>query len=109
MLAAHRLRIDDPELYGQILSQADGSVVQDTAARDPDAYVALFPAGAAGEGMTSGDIELTVESQETPQFQPWAVAFLDERWNSELAALGPNPSKRSKNQAHHRAVAELVK
>ena len=39
---AEQLRQDNPELFEQILAQADGSDAEDAARRDPVAYVALF-------------------------------------------------------------------
>lgn len=49
--AAEQMRIDDPEMYQTILSQADGSAAEEPARRDPDAYVAIFLAEAADEGI----------------------------------------------------------
>jgi hypothetical protein len=49
--AAEQLRTENPELYQQILSQADGSDAEEAARREPDAYVALFLAEAEDEGL----------------------------------------------------------
>jgi len=50
---AARLRIEEPDLYAQILSGAEGSDTQEAAAQDPDAYVALFLAELQERGVIS--------------------------------------------------------
>lgn len=49
--AAEQLRVEDPDTYAQILSQAEGGEAAEAAARDPDAYVALFLAAARDAGV----------------------------------------------------------
>lgn len=44
--AAEQVRTERPDLYAQILAQADGSEAEAAARRNPDAYVALFLAEA---------------------------------------------------------------
>lgn len=39
---AEQLRVHDPEMYQQILAQANGTDAEDAARRHPDEYVALF-------------------------------------------------------------------
>jgi hypothetical protein len=48
--AAEQLRREEPETYRQILAMAEGEAAA-AAARDPDAYVALFLAAAEDEGV----------------------------------------------------------
>jgi hypothetical protein len=52
---AEQMRQNDPEMYEQILRQADGSPAEAAAARDPDAYVALFLAEAENAGVFDDD------------------------------------------------------
>lgn len=55
--AAEALRRDDPATYARVLQQADGSEAEDAAARDPDAYVALFLAAASDAGVSESATE----------------------------------------------------
>jgi hypothetical protein len=49
---AVNLRLTDPETYTQVLARAESNPeAAAAAARDPDAYVALFIAAAADEGV----------------------------------------------------------
>jgi hypothetical protein len=48
--AAEELRRDEPETYQKILSMVEGEAAEG-AARDPDAFVALFLAEAADHGV----------------------------------------------------------
>lgn len=53
--AAKELRETNPEMYRQIVHQADGSDAEAAATRDPDAYVALFLAEAEDAGIIGGE------------------------------------------------------
>jgi len=76
---AVQLREDDPESYAQMLAQADGSEAEESARRDPDAYVALILAGLddymsadpeVQAGSPFSDVKLNVDDvlvRDTPQ------------------------------------------
>jgi len=64
--AAEQLRTEDPEVYRQILSQADGSTAEEAAGRDPDAFVALFLA----EAEEAGVIDPSWDRKSSPASEP---------------------------------------
>jgi hypothetical protein len=83
------LRREDPELYDSILAQATGEAAQG-AARDPDAFVALFLAEAADAGVI-GD-----GAAEAPaELPPVDLDYLTEIVRSELLSLSPDDTLRT--------------
>jgi hypothetical protein len=51
---AEQLRAEEPELYQEILSRAEGTEAEDAARRHPDEYVALFLKAAADVERNAG-------------------------------------------------------
>jgi len=67
---AERLRRADPQLCALILEQSKGSQAEAAAARDPDAYGALYLAN-AGHGVVAEDERGSVEEDRLPPPRLW--------------------------------------